>query len=260
MAKVHDKYVVELAEVIKGYGNDPDINDPFCLSEFYRFYEVPNVCVSAENFKKMRPLNDYTEEIEPESISEWKKEFREYVDSLDIARDDWKGIIEYIDELPSAEPDTTTHDSIPAKTGKNDGDRTSGDCISRQQAIDALKEKVFHNLSDEFYGAMQVLDELPSAQPDPCEDAVSRKAVLSMIDTYMNKSVELHYLPTSDGIKKLISILPSAQPDIIRCKDCEYLCNEDGLRGMCWHINGFGTDIKDKYNSFCSWAEGREDG
>ena len=44
-------------------------------------------------------------------------------------------------------------------------------------------------------------------------DAVSRKAVLSMIDTYMNKSVELHYLPTSDGIKKLISILPSAQPE-----------------------------------------------
>lgn len=28
--------------------------------------------------------------------------------------------------------DTTTHDSIPAETGKNDGDRTSGDCISRQ--------------------------------------------------------------------------------------------------------------------------------
>ena len=43
--------------------------------------------------------------IEPESISEWKKEFREYVDSLDIARDDWKGIIEYIDELPSAQPE-----------------------------------------------------------------------------------------------------------------------------------------------------------
>ena len=42
---------------------------------------------------------------EPKAISEWKKEFREYVDSLDIARDDWKGIIEYIDELPSAQPD-----------------------------------------------------------------------------------------------------------------------------------------------------------
>ena len=39
------------------------------------------------------------------------------------------------------------------------------DLIGRRQAIDALKEKVFHNLSDEFYGAMQVLDELPSVQP-----------------------------------------------------------------------------------------------
>lgn len=44
-------------------------------------------------------------EIEPEAISKWKKEFREYVDSLDIARDDWKGIIEYIDELPYAQPE-----------------------------------------------------------------------------------------------------------------------------------------------------------
>ena len=42
----------------------------------------------------------------------------------------------------------------------------NSDIISRQQAIDALKEKVFHNLSDEFYGAMQVLDELPSVQPE----------------------------------------------------------------------------------------------
>ena len=48
-------------------------------------------------------------------------------------------LLKAIDELPSAEPDTTTHDSIPAKTDKNDGDRTSGDCISRQRSIDALQ-------------------------------------------------------------------------------------------------------------------------
>lgn len=35
------------------------------------------------------------------------------------------------------------------------------DLISRQAALDALREKVFHELTDEFYGAMQVLDELP---------------------------------------------------------------------------------------------------
>ena len=40
------------------------------------------------------------------------------------------------------------------------------DYISREDAKDALQEKVFRNLTDEFYGAMQVHDELPSAQPD----------------------------------------------------------------------------------------------
>ena len=53
--------------------------------------------------------------------------------------------------------------------------------IGRIVAIvrDALKEKVFHNLSDEFYGAMQVLDELPSAQPEqrwiPCSERLPNK-------------------------------------------------------------------------------------
>ena len=56
MAKIHDLFIVELAEVIKGYGNDPYVKDPFRLSEFYRFYELPNIAVSRENFEKMRPI------------------------------------------------------------------------------------------------------------------------------------------------------------------------------------------------------------
>lgn len=35
--------------------------------------------------------------------------------------------------------------------------------IRRQDAKDALQEKVFHNLTDEFYGAMQVLNKLEPA-------------------------------------------------------------------------------------------------
>ena len=65
MAKIHDLFIIELAEVIKGYGNDPDVEDPFRLSEFYRFYELPNIAVSRENFEKMRPAQleqRYTEE------------------------------------------------------------------------------------------------------------------------------------------------------------------------------------------------------
>ena len=43
------------------------------------------------------------------------------------------------------------------------------DYIKREDAKDALREKVFSDYSNEFYGAMQVLDELPSA------DVVERK-------------------------------------------------------------------------------------
>ena len=52
------------------------------------------------------------------------------------------------------------------------------DLISRQQAIDALKEKVFRNLTDEFYGAMQVLDELPSAQSEQRWIPVTQESVI----------------------------------------------------------------------------------
>ena len=41
---------------------------------------------------------------EPEqSIAEWQKDFKEYINMLNIPRDDYKGIMEYINDLPSAE-------------------------------------------------------------------------------------------------------------------------------------------------------------
>ena len=39
--------------------------------------------------------------------------------------------------------------------------------IRKQDVKDELQEKVFHNLTDEFYGAMQVLDELEPADVVP---------------------------------------------------------------------------------------------
>lgn len=38
-------------------------------------------------------------------IDEWKNDFKGYIDALDIPRDDYNGIMEYIDEVPSAQPD-----------------------------------------------------------------------------------------------------------------------------------------------------------
>ena len=49
------------------------------------------------------------------------------------------------------------------------------DYISRDDAVDELQVKVFHNLTDEYYGTMQVLTELPAADVVPvvrCDDCV----------------------------------------------------------------------------------------
>ena len=95
-------------------------------------------------------------------------------------------LLKLIDELTSAEPDTTTHDSIPAETGKNDGDKTSGDYISRTQAIDALRDYLVEKRCPDD-GTLtcrlienEVINKLPSVQPErktgrwiPCPQNVS---------------------------------------------------------------------------------------
>ena len=71
----------------------------------------------------------------------------------------------------------------------------NSDTISRQQAIDALKEKVFHNLSDEFYGAMQVLDELPSVQPEqrwiPCSERLPEEGEVVLTQAKFKDDVKM---------------------------------------------------------------------
>lgn len=45
------------------------------------------------------------------------------------------------------------------------------DYISREDAVDELQVKVFHNLTDEYYCTMQVLTELPAADVVPVRHA-----------------------------------------------------------------------------------------
>ena len=56
-----------------------------------------------------------------------------------------------------------------------------------------MQEKVFHNLTDEFYGAMQVLDELPSADVVPvvrCKDCEWAMKSTELPGWYMCKCEE----------------------------------------------------------------------
>ena len=39
------------------------------------------------------------------TLSEWKADFKGYINALNMPKDDYNGIMEYIDEVPSAQPE-----------------------------------------------------------------------------------------------------------------------------------------------------------
>jgi hypothetical protein len=92
------------------------------------------------------------------------------------------------------------------------------DLIERQDALDAL-EKIgwIETKADKEY-AIQLFTDLPSAQPEPCEDAVSREAaidaalsafsrgLIASLDIRKLPSVQpkLHWIPVSERLPESI--------------------------------------------------------
>ena len=104
------------------------------------------------------------------------------------------------------------------------------DLISRQAAIDAVRELYIQSPkinNDIVYDtaidqAHDTLVNLPPAQPEPCEDTISRKAAIDAMDDIGNCvkiDGEDYYILQSEAIENLKK-LPLAQPEIIRCKEC----------------------------------------
>ena len=61
--KIHDKFVIELSEVIKGYGNNYQDEDPCRMPCDYKFYEINGVAICEESFKKMKRLEDEINDV-----------------------------------------------------------------------------------------------------------------------------------------------------------------------------------------------------
>ena len=87
------------------------------------------------------------------------------------------------------------------------------------------------------------------------KDLISRQAAIDAVSETL-KGVFVEY---RDVAEKTIKKVPSAQPEIIRCKDCKYAevadteDSQDGYtcqfhRGSIWFSG-----------SYCSWAERRTD-
>ena len=78
-------------------------------------------------------------------------------------------------------------------------------------------------------------------------DLIDRQAA---IDATWKEPTYSDPLNVLTEVRDRIEALPSAQPEIIRCKECKY-----------WDVSGYCVDFMTQdENGFCSWAERRIDG
>ena len=100
------------------------------------------------------------------------------------------------------------------------------------------------------------------------QDLISRQAAVELIHTlYPSAPImrrnrerwEERYKPYIEA-EKALEQLPSAEPKIIRCKDCKYYKQSEWLLPhMCCHYL-IGSTVIRKSDDFCSRAERRTDG
>lgn len=109
---------------------------------------------------------------------------------------------------------------------------SKGDMIYRQDAI-----HVVNGLDSSF---VKYIEELPPAQPEPCEDCVSRKAVIRLLHSgYHSKSM-------IEEVKEL----PSAQPEH---KTGKWILDWKHNKATCSECHRSFYDVFDieNYDNFC---------
>ena len=120
------------------------------------------------------------------------------------------------------------------------------DLISRQWLMECVEEGwiKFDTQEDENRFVHLIRDIAPSTQPET--------SILTVTDAPDSEEIERLVREIKDAP---VMALPSAEPEIIRCRDCKFT-DEDGpiADGRYWCI------IHESFMYFCSDAERRTDG
>ena len=107
-------------------------------------------------------------------------------------------------------------------------------------------------------------------------DCISREAAMDALNEYFDRIGKLKRRGLNKGEKAIrldtvgtINSLPSAEPQIVRCKDCKHWIPYDWMFSEMWQSKNIAdypeddigcalSDMAMKANDFCSRAERRE--
>ena len=146
------------------------------------------------------------------------------------------------------------------------------DLISRQNAIKDAESWVAVDDYEKHLqkNVVEWLKEFPSAEPgtnlaEVGTDLISRQQAIDAVKsrkTAEQSSAGIMRNAVVDFCVDIIKKLPSAQPEIIWCKDCKYWnkgsceCREHAVNCQDYMVG----DIETEAEHFCGYAERREDG
>ena len=112
------------------------------------------------------------------------------------------------------------------------------DLISRAEAMDASEKFIKDCNPDHFVGHQKFIEYMDNAE------------IGSFGKWQFANGFNMGLTAAEVAIKKL----PSAQPEIIRCKDCKHWQCDDS-ESYCDELGIFNTDM----NSYCSYAKRKEE-
>ena len=97
-----------------------------------------------------------------------------------------------------------------------------------------------------------------SEAPKPCEDAVNRADCLQALNNLMDTDgFRDGWAVSRANVECMLKAMPSAQPEIIRCKDCKNSEHWYKDRRRCFLWSEDGVSVWD--NGYCNYAERRTD-
>ena len=194
-----------------------------------------------------------------------------------------ESVMEYVECLPSAEPKTPSNGSITSINPENTHDRTMGDLISRADAIDALDtigydfsesglsepelEEVCEAVGNVRHDMISRIKNLSSAEPERLTDD-DFETIRIHLNAQKEKLCNQQRWEEAEEYQRIIDrfiAFASAEPEIIRCKDCKHFHYDKPY--VVYDIPVLGHEVCDKWgdgcktseNGFCFMAERRGD-